>query len=76
MKSASVGEIQKNFARILRHIRTGEEITVTKRGKAIAKITAISKNKEIEWPDFYSEAVELKGKSIGKIITEEREERF
>jgi len=76
MKSASVGEIQKNFARILRHIKSGEEITITRRGKAIAKITAISKNIGIEWPDFYNEAVDLKGKPVGKIVIEEREERF
>jgi len=33
MKTASVGEIQKNFSRILKEIKAGEEIAVTRRGK-------------------------------------------
>ncbi len=41
MKTATVGEIQKNFARVLRDIRAGEEITVTRRGKPVAKISAL-----------------------------------
>ena len=76
MKTATVGEIQKNFARILREIRSGEEITVLRRGKPVAKITAPGPKTEIEWPDFYKEAVELKGKPVGDIIVEERGERF
>jgi antitoxin (DNA-binding transcriptional repressor) of toxin-antitoxin stability system len=41
MKTATVGEIQKNFSRILKQIKAGEEIAVTRRGKPVAKITAI-----------------------------------
>lgn len=41
MKTATVGEIQKNFSRILKEIKAGEEIAVTKRGKPVAKITAL-----------------------------------
>ena len=76
MKTASVGEIQKNFSRILKEIKTGQEIAVTKRGKPVAKITALGPKKEIEWPDFYNEAIELKGKPAGEIVIEEREDRF
>ena len=46
MKTASVGEIQKNFSRILKEIKTGEEIAVTKRGKPVAKITALGPKKK------------------------------
>ncbi len=76
MKSATVGEIQKNFARILKEIKAGEEITITKRGKPIAKMTALGPKNEIEWPDFYDEAIELKGKPVGEIVIEGREDRF
>ncbi len=50
MKTASVGEIQKNFSRILKEIKAGEEIAVTRRGKPVAKITALGPKKEIGWP--------------------------
>jgi len=76
MKTASVGEIQKNFSRILKEIKAGEEIAVTRRGKPIAKITALGPKKEIDWPDFYNEAIELKGKPAGEIVIEGREDRF
>ena len=33
MKTTTVGEVQKNFSRILRNIWAGEKIVVTKRGK-------------------------------------------
>ena len=52
MKAATVGEIQKNFSRILKEIKAGEEITVTRRGKPVAKITGLGPKKEIDWPDF------------------------
>ncbi len=76
MKTATVGEVQKNFSGVLRSIKAGEEITVTKRGKPVAKIMALGPRSKIEWPDFFNEAVELKGKSLSDIVIEEREERF
>ena len=76
MKTATVGEIQKNFGRILKQIKAGEEIAVTRRGKPVAKITAIGPKEEIDWPDFYREAIELKGKPVGEIVIEGREDRF
>jgi len=75
MKTATVGEIQKNFSRILNQIKAGEEIAVTRRGKPVAKISAIGPKEKIDWPDFYGEAIELKGKLIGEIVIEGREDR-
>ena len=76
MKTASVGEIQKNFSRILKEIKAGEEIAVTKRGHPVAKITALGPKKYIDWPDFYNEALELTGKPASEIVIEGREDRF
>ncbi len=76
MKTATVGEIQKNFVQVLKEIGVGEEIIVTKRGKPVAKIIAMGPNRHIEWPDFFDEAIELKGKPVSEIVVEEREDRF
>jgi prevent-host-death family protein len=76
MKTATVGEIQKNFARVLNGIKNGEEITITKRGKPVAKIVSLGPKSEIEWPDFHGEAIKLKGKPISEIVIEGREDRF
>ena len=76
MKTATVGEIQKNFSGILNQIKAGEEIVVTRRGKPVAKISAIGPKEKIDWPDFYGAAIELKGKPVGEIVIEVREDRF
>ena len=76
MKTATVGDIQKNFAMILRNIRAGEEITITKRGKPVAKLTGLGPRDEIDWPDFFKETIDLKGKPMSDIVIEGREERF
>jgi prevent-host-death family protein len=76
MKTATVGEIQKNFARVLDEIKAGEEIIVTKRGKPVAKITAMGPKRGIDWPDFFDEAIQVKGKPVSEILIEDREDRF
>jgi len=76
MKTASVGEIQKNFGKILREIKAGEEIMITKRGLPIARLTTLGPKEKIDWPDFFEEAIELKGKAASQVILEDREERF
>ena len=76
MRTASVGEIQKNFGKILREIKAGEEIMITKRGIPIARITTLCPKEKIDWPDFFEEAVDLKGKPVSQVILEDRSERF
>ena len=76
MKTATVGEVQKNFAKVLNSIKNGEEITITKRGKPVAKVVSLSPKDEIDWPDFNAEAIELKGKQVGDILVEGRDDRF
>ena len=76
MKTATVGEIQKNFAKVLNSINSGEEITITKRGKPVARVISLGPKDEIDWPDFYAEAIELKGKSASDIVIEGRNERI
>jgi antitoxin (DNA-binding transcriptional repressor) of toxin-antitoxin stability system len=76
MKTTTVGEVQKNFSRILRNIWAGEKIVVTKRGKPVARIEALGPKNKIDWPDFYAEAIEIKGKPVSEMIIEGREDRF
>ena len=76
MKTATVGEVQKNFGKVLRAIHSGEEVTITHRGKPVAKLTALGPIMHIEWPEFYDEAVELHGKPTSKLVTDAREDRF
>lgn len=76
MKTANVGDIQKNFAKVLREIGAGEEITVLRRGKPVAKIAALDPKGDIDWPDFYHEAIPLVGEPISQLVMEGREDRI
>jgi hypothetical protein len=42
----------------------------------VAKITALGPKREINWPDFYNEAIELRGKPASELVLEGREYRF
>ena len=76
MKTFSVGEVQKNFARVLKNIDSGEAVMVTKHGKPVAKISALGPKQKIVWPNFYEEAVELNGEQLSDIIIQSREDRI
>ena len=73
MKTATVGEVQKHLARILKEIKAGQEIVVAKRGKPVARLVPVGPGETIEWPDFYQQALEVSGKPLSEIIMEERE---
>lgn len=76
MKITTIGEIQKNFGKILKEINSGEEVMITRRGKPVAKLTVLGPKKNIDWPDFDTEAVEAEGKPTSQLVTEERGERL
>ncbi len=76
MQTVTVGEVQKNFGKILRHISAGEEIVIAKRGKPVARLTALGPKTDIDWPDFLGEAIEAGGKSASDTVMEGREERL
>lgn len=76
MKKVTVDEFRKNFSHVLKWIKAGEEIAVTRRGQPVAKITALDPKKDIDWPDFYKVAIELKGKPASEIVIEGREDRL
>ena len=48
MKTATVGEVQKHLARILKEIKAGQEIVVTKRGKPVARLVPVGPGETIE----------------------------
>lgn len=76
MKTTTVGDVQKNFAKVLKEIGAGEEILVLKRGKPVARIAALGPKRDIDWPNFYNEAIHLEGTSMSELIKENREDRI
>lgn len=81
MKTASVRHVQHHLAEVLRWVEEGEEVEITRRNRAIARIVpARAPSREIPWPDFVARAAVVwgkraAGKPVSRIIIEEREER-
>lgn len=45
-RRAAVAELKANLSRFLRHVKAGEEVLVTERGIAVARIVPIAKGDE------------------------------
>jgi prevent-host-death family protein len=46
-RSAAVAELKANLSRFLRHVKAGEEVLVTERGVAVARIVPVVKGDEV-----------------------------
>jgi prevent-host-death family protein len=84
MKTATVREVQHKLSRVLARVKRGEEIAITKRGKAVARLVApaVAPVKgDGEWPDFAGRMKRLfpegppPGKPTSEVVMELREER-
>jgi prevent-host-death family protein len=42
MKTTTVRELRNNYAKVLRWVSKGEEVEVTRRGKAVAKVVPVA----------------------------------
>jgi prevent-host-death family protein len=84
MKTATVREVQHKLRRVLARIGRGEKITITRRGKAVARLVPANLmvgEEKAEWPDFEGRMRRLfpdgppPGKPTSEVVTELREER-
>jgi antitoxin (DNA-binding transcriptional repressor) of toxin-antitoxin stability system len=56
MKSISIMEAQHNRAKWLREVEAGGELTITRRKRAVAKLSPPHSETPVEFPDFKSRA--------------------
>jgi prevent-host-death family protein len=82
MKTATVREVQHRLASVLSEVQKGKEITITKRGKVIARIVPATRTRgRLRWPDSAGRMKELMsgvapvGQPASEIIRELRRER-
>lgn len=84
MKTATIREVQHRLSRVLARVGRGEEVTITKRGKPVARLVppAVAQGLEkVEWPDFVGRMKRLfpdgppAGTPTSKVVMELRAER-
>jgi len=50
MKTTTVRELRNNYAQVLRWVSAGQEVSVTRRGKIVAKVVPPTRSaKRIDW---------------------------
>ena len=82
MKTATVRQIQHNLSEVLRWLEDGQEVEITRRNRVIARIVpAIGQSRPLTWPDFVERSARvwgkrLRGKSVSRLIIEDRRERL
>ena len=75
----SVKEARKNIKYLLDRVNKGEEVIITRRGKAEAKLIPIEDkeagNKELPDLNKFRALIKVKGKPLSQIVIEERNKR-
>jgi prevent-host-death family protein len=56
MKSISIMEAQHNLAKWLREVESGHELVITRRNKAVARLSPPKSNRNIVFPNFKKRA--------------------
>jgi prevent-host-death family protein len=74
MKSVSLRHMQHHLSDVMRHVDQGQEILVTRRRRAIARLVPMQPASATpKWPDFALRTIRIKGRPLSATILSERE---
>lgn len=73
MKSVTLRHMQHHLSEVMRHVDQGNEVLVTRRSRAIAKLVPVQTASQATWPDFATRAEAIKGGALSTSILEERD---
>ncbi len=79
MATVSLKEARKRLGELVRSAELGESITLTRRGKVVARLEPPAPQEVRKLPDLsdFRASVTVKGKALSKIVIEGRErERY
>ena len=82
MKTATIRQVQHNLKDVLRWVADGEEVQIVRRRVVVAKlVSADQPTIARERPDFAARAARVwkrpaRGKSVSRLIVDEREDRL
>ena len=67
MKKASVRDLRYRFTAIEEHLRSGEEIQITKRRRVIARLLPVQPEPRKSPPDFVRMLHDIYGEKVNKV---------
>jgi prevent-host-death family protein len=72
MKTATVRELRNNYRHVLEWVEAGEEVTISRRGKVIARLVPEKpKSRKVDWTKSAAFALHEKWKHMRKLTAEE-----
>ena len=74
MLEVSVTELRKNLRRIIAYVEAGNEVILTRRGKAVARL-APPIHESVEFSDLtgFRSSIHLRGEPMGETVIQERQ---
>ncbi len=74
IKSVTLRHMQHHLSDVLRHVDQGNEVIVTRRGRAVARLVPMSPaGTRAKWPDFAARVARVKGAPLSATILAERD---
>jgi prevent-host-death family protein len=73
MKTVSLREMQHHLSEVIRSVDQGQEVVVTRRNRAIARVIPIKAAAPLVWPDFDQRSVRIQGKTLSQAILDDRD---
>lgn len=70
----NVKETRQHFRSILDRVEKGEEITITRRGRAVARIVPAAQEKKLPPLDALRRSLSVSGQSLSQTVLDERAE--
>lgn len=79
MKTASVRELQHGLAAVLARVERGDTVTITRRGKVVARIVPPATAARVSWPDSMARMKQnfpngIRGAAPSELVRSGREE--
>ncbi len=77
-ETISVKEARRNFAKILKSAEEGEETTITKNGRAVARIVPPKKRRILDLDELskFRESLNIKSLSVNGVLLDREEARY
>lgn len=78
MRTAGIREARQNLSKLLAEVAAGEEITITDRGKPVARLIAPRLQSQLGFPDLseFRKRMPTFNESLSDAIAADREDRF
>ena len=76
MGPISLKEARKHLGDLVRAAEHGESVTITRRGKAVARIAPIEKKPRKRFPDLteFRRSIKMRGRPMSQVVKEMRRE--